>query len=337
MYRAIFDRQKCFDKNMEPFFLTLNRNENEQTPVFNSYDLENALKVQVEKITSDGKTALALSGGIDSAILARFMPKGSVAYTFKCVVPGMAVTDETSSAKSYAEECGLEHRIVEIYWKDFEDYAPLLMRHKGAPIHSIEVQIYKAALQARADGFDRLIFGEGADNGYGGLDKIMSKDWTIGDFIERFSYIMPYKVLREFNLILEPFLDNEENGYINLQNFLCGFNREESLNNYINACTCADIKLSTPYLCTRLATSIDYDRIRKGESKYLVREVFHQLYPCFEIPIKTPMPRPMNEWMANWQGPTRPEFWPHCTDYMTGDQKWLVYILEKFLTMIEGK
>lgn len=37
------------------------------------------------------------------------------------------------------------------------------MRHKKAPIHSIEVQIYKADLQAKADGIDTIIFGEAAD------------------------------------------------------------------------------------------------------------------------------------------------------------------------------
>lgn len=52
-------------------------------------------------------TALVLSGGIDSAILAKFMPKGSIAYTFKCVVPGVQVTDETVIASKYAQECGL--------------------------------------------------------------------------------------------------------------------------------------------------------------------------------------------------------------------------------------
>ena len=98
----------------------------------------------------DGKAALALSGGIDSAALARFMPKGSTAYTFRCVVPGMQVTDESPGAARYAEACGLKHKIIDIYWEDFEALTPKLMKRKGMPVHSIEIQIYKAALQATA-------------------------------------------------------------------------------------------------------------------------------------------------------------------------------------------
>jgi len=48
------------------------------------------------------------------------------------------------------------------------------------------------------------------------------------------------------------------------------------------------------------------------------------------------MPRPVNEWFADWVGPTRPEFIPHCTDDMTGDQKWMVWCLERYLNIIEG-
>ena len=54
------------------------------------------------------------------------------------------------------------------------------------------------------------------------------------------------------------------------------------------------------------------------------------------IPITISMPRPLNEWMKDWCGPIREEFWSHCTDGMTGDQKWYVYVLEQFLNMIDN-
>ena len=114
-----------------------------------------------------------MSGGIDSAIIAKYMPKGSTAYTFKCVVPGTEVTDESAQAAKYAKECGLKHKVIEIYWEDFVRFAPELMKHKGAPIHSIEVQIYKAALKAKEEGFERLIFGESSDVSYGGLSCLL--------------------------------------------------------------------------------------------------------------------------------------------------------------------
>ena len=80
---------------------------------------------------------------------------------------------------------------------------------------------------------------------------------------------------------------------------------------------------------------LDYSRIRSGESKYLIREVFKRLYAGMEAPEKIPMPRPVNEWFANWAGPTRPEFIPHCTDNMSGDEKWMIWCAEKYLDLID--
>ena len=118
MYRTIIDKSITFVDDLIP--QPDDEIEN-RIPIRNSEELERALRKGIEEATADGKAALALSGGIDSAILAKFMPKGSVAYTFKCVVPGIQVTDETLAAAKYAQECGLEHRIVEIYWDDWTD------------------------------------------------------------------------------------------------------------------------------------------------------------------------------------------------------------------------
>ena len=301
-------------------------------PVSNSHELEEYLKGRVSNVGE--KTAIALSGGIDSAILAKYMPKGSLAYTFKCVVPGVQVTDESPAAARYARECGLKHKIVEIYWEDFEQYADALMIQKGAPIHSIEVQIYKAALKAKEDGIDTLVFGEAADAVYGGLSGLLSKDWRIGDFIQRYSYVLPYMALRNPEMPIEPYKQHEKNGYVDPHQFISNVFIQESVASYLNAAKLAGIELILPYPETFLAGDIDYDRIRSGENKYLVREVFQRLYPDFVIPPKTPMPRPMNEWLKDWVGPTREEFWPHCTDTMTGDQKWLVWALERYLNAI---
>lgn len=304
-------------------------------PVYNSSELEEHLKQRVQNIP--GKAALALSGGIDSAILAKFMPKGSVAYTFKCVVPGVQVTDESPAAARYAQECGLQHKIVEIYWEDFENYADKLMLQKGAPIHSIEVQIYKAALQAKKDGFDTLIFGEAADAVYGGLSGLLSQSWRIGEFIQRYSFLLPYMVLKNPELPTEPYKQWEKDGFIDPHQFISNVFIQESVASYLNAAKLAGVELILPYPETYLAGNIDYSRIRAGENKYLVREVFKRLYPDFVIPPKTPMPRPMNEWLKDWEGPKREEFWPHCTEKLTGDQKWLVWALEKYLNIIDEK
>lgn len=331
MLRTIYDHNRTFKEGIIPRFFEENA---DRIPVSNSYELEEILREKVETACSRGKAAIALSGGIDSAILAKFMPKGSVAYTFKCVVPGIEVVDESPAAARYATECGLEHRIVKIYWEDMESLAPKLMMHKGAPIHSIEVQICKAGMQAKEDGFKTLIFGESSDVNFGGQDGLLSKDWTVPEYIERYSYLLPYKALKESEIIAKPFEKWQHDGFIDAHEFNRHAYYVESMGSYQNATEVAEISLCAPFAKTFMSKPLDYQRIRNGENKYLVREVFKRLYPNFEVPKKIPMPRPVNEWMKDWQGPTRSEFWPHCTDNMTGDQKWLVWVLEQFLNMI---
>lgn len=331
-FRTIADSNKTFAEGITPNLFDDNF---ERTQVNDDYDLKETLEKQIINAVNCKKVALALSGGIDSAILAKFLPMGSKAYTFQCIVPGIEVANEISLAKKYANECKLNHEVIEIYWEDFENYAPLLMRHKGAPIHSIEVQIYKAAKKAKESGFDAIIFGESADLNYGGLSGLLSRDWRFGEFIERYNYVQPYSALKEFQLITEPLLKYERDGFIDVFEFCRGFFLREAMGSYSNACECAGIELVVPYANTRLAVPLDYERIRRGENKYIIRDLFKQLYPTFEIPTKLPMPRATNEWLKNWKGPTRNEFWPHCTDNMTGDQKWLIWVLERFLNMLD--
>ena len=331
-YRTVADPERCFAPGVPPRFYPLPEG---RLPVRDSAALLAELERATREACKGGKAALALSGGIDSAILARFMPEGSTAYTFRCVVPGMQVTDESPIAARYAEACGLKHEVIDISWEDVEALTPALTRHKGMPVHSIEAQICKAALRAREDGFERLIFGESADAIYGGQDGLLSMDWLAGDFIERYTYVRPWKALTCPRLTLEGFAPFCVDGHIDPYAFMSHFYIRESTASYFNACAAAGMEVVMPFLGTYLAAPIDYARIRGGESKYLVREVFRSLYPDFVAPKKLPMPRATNEWFRDWKGPARPEFLPHCTDNMTGDQKWLVYCLEMFLNLLD--
>lgn len=330
MYRYLYDESINFGlpyKNVDICY--------ERTPIDNGDELIAFLKAQVEKATADGKAALALSGGMDSAILARFMPEGSTAYTFRCLVPGREVVDESKRAAHYAEICKLKHRVIDIYWEDVVAVVNRLMIHKGAPVHSIETQIYIAAQKVLGDGYEKFIFAENADTIYGGIDSLLSKDWLFGDFVNRYSFVLPYKVLRLSQMLLDPFLEFEVDGHIDPYNFTSKFYHQEAAGSYVNACETAGIEFIAPYSLTKLAKPIDYERIRNGESKYIVREAFKKLYPNEPIPRKISMPRPVNEWFENWQGPTREEFLPHCQESLNGNQRWMVWALERFLNLLE--
>ena len=335
MYRTVVDRTKSFSDNFPPFYRPFPA---DRRSICDSDALLAYLREAIAAKTKGKKCALALSGGIDSAILLTMMPEDTITYTFKCIVPGKEVTDETPRAREYLAWARPEllHRVVPVCWEDMESMIDPLMRHKGSPTHSIEVQIYKAARQAKEDGCDMMIFGETADCIYGGHSDLLSRDYTVGEFADRWSFVKPWHVLKDPRLVMEPFRQFAEDGAVNVPAFLTDFESGPSLNFYENACALAGIELYAPYAHTRMGVPLDLERVRRGENKYIVREVFQKLYPDMQIPPKTPMPRPMNEWFADWPGPSRPEFWPHCTDHMTGDQKWLVYVLERFLNMISS-
>ncbi|MBN1777830.1 MAG: asparagine synthase [Clostridiales bacterium] len=334
MFRESADQNKWFSDRFPKAFVDFPK---DRTAVCDSGDLLRVLKKQIDDYTRGKKIGLALSGGIDSAILLKLMPQNTVAYTLKCVSPGAECIDESAQAKRYIDYAAPDtgHTVVPVSWEDMESLSPRLMRHKGAPIHSIEVQICKLAMQAKADGCDAVVFGETADCIYGGHSKLLARDWSFGEFVDRYAFVPPYRALKDPQLILEPFRAYEKDGYIDVFRFISEFVVRISVNSYINACAVAGIELFMPYAHTVMGCPPDMGRIRGGEGKYIVRGVFEQLYPAIGVPLKLPMPRPMSEWLKGWPGPVRDEFWPHCTDTMTGDQKWLVWSLERFLDILD--
>ena len=328
-FRCIDDEYKTFAEGLEPRRFYSNEN---RYPIGSSDDIDNAIQNVLED-EMDEHIGIMLSGGIDSAILASYMPPGTKAYTLKCIAKD--ALDETEKAKVFADKCNLDHRIVEVHWKDYLEFAPPLMKHKGAPIHSIEPQIYKAALQAKNDGVNKLVFGEAADVIFGGHDGLMSKDWLFDEFVDRYIYVQPEKVLRDPVTVLEPFERYRVGDEIDFYGFVSEFFYAESVGSYMNALSLADVEFIAPYAQMRLDIPLDLERIRSGESKYLVRELFTKLYPNFPIAPKIPMPRPMAQWLADWDGPERREFLSNCIEGFTGDQKWLVYCLEWFLNLLD--
>ncbi len=115
-------------------------------------DEEIALKFREMK---GQKLGLMLSGGMDSASLASYMPGGD-AYTFR-FLGGEFETQELKRAEYFADYYHLNLHYVDIDWDTVTQNLVPVMKAKGAPVHSIEPQLYQAALQAKRDGIQRLI------------------------------------------------------------------------------------------------------------------------------------------------------------------------------------
>lgn len=299
----------------------------------NAQDLDKAILSTIKKEYVPGKSAVFLSGGIDSAIVASYLPAGTKAYTFKCVAKNSI--DETAKAAEYARQYDLDHEIIEIHWKDFEQITPILLKENQVPFHSIEVQLYKAAMIAKNQGIEKIFIGESADLLYGGMDKLLSKDWLLEDFIERYTFINPEKVLANpvsMDNIYEQYRHGDQ---VDLLRFLAEIFSIESFTSYMHALNLVGINYVDPYAYTMMGENLDLARVRNGEPKYIVRELFKIRYQGFIIPYKIPMPRAMDQWLEDWSGPKRSEFLDGAAQGLTGDQKWMLYCLECFLNIFD--
>ena len=78
-------------------------------------------------------------------------------------------------------------------------------------------------------------------------------------------------------------------------------------------------------------------RIRNGESKYVLRELFERRFEGVAIPEKIAFARPMDRWLADWPGPKRAEFSRLDIDNFSGDQRWLLWCLERFLDRCQSR
>lgn len=279
------------------------------------------------------KLGLLLSGGMDSACLAAYLPRGTDAYTFR-FLGGSYQREELERAQYYAKTYGLKLHYVDIAWPDVEELLEKVLRHRMEPMHSIEPQLFKACRQARADGVQRIVYGDCADMVFGGLDKFVSREWDYEEFIEWYTFLDPAAVLNEpvdMRGVFEPYRRGEKIDYI-------GFMRREfvaeSTKCYYDAFHLAGVEHTDPY--ERFTTELDLARIRAGESKYLIRELFAMKYPGFPVPEKVPMPRPVDSYFKDWAGPKRPEFRADIDmSRFTGNQKWQLWCLEYFLNLFD--
>ena len=318
-------KHKIYDKITKENLIIINDSE----------DLGSIIKSRVEEKYVEGKTGLFLSGGIDSAIVAAYLPKGIKAYTITCDAPNFV--NETERAKKYAEINKLDLKIIKINWEDYLETLPILMTDAGSPVVAIEPQLYKAGKFASIDGIEYIFTGVGMDTAFGGLDKSHAKDWSYNEFIDFYTYIQPVKALimpdeNVFNIFENYRLENNKIKYHDIMLELHGRDSDGCFRHALSLAGIEDIPIAKKLR----PKFLDITRIRRGEPKYLVYELFKKLYPDLEAPEKLPMPRAVDYWLRDYY-PVRNEFIPNCTLNMTGEQKYLIFALEMFMNLIDKK
>jgi hypothetical protein len=309
--------------------------EKDRIPVRTSEDIDREIQKQFDELYQKyDNIGILLSGGMDSANLAAYLKPGSHAYTFNSVSGEFDA--DVERAKTYCKKWQLNHHLIDITMEDYEKYTPIVMHYKFAPVHSIEPQIYKAAELAKQDGVQLMIVGESADLIFGGMDKLISPEWSFDDFVKRYTFLEP-------SLVLTNPVDQSElfekyrwgKGGINVLKFMDEVFSIESSSSYLNAFGAAWMPYYDPYAKLVMADSLDMNRVRNGEPKYLVRGLYAIKYPDLEIPFKIPMPRPVDAIFKNWEGPKGAEFQKDIPmDKLTGNQKWQLWCAEQFIKMI---
>lgn len=306
--------------------------DNQKVLVEKALDIDLAIKKQFDELKGK-KIGLLLSGGMDSAILASYMT-GCNAYTF--TNNHDVFIQDTKRAEEYAKIYNLNLKYVNINWDIVLKNTPILMKNKCAPVHSIEPQIYEAALQAKKDEIDILITGDCADSIFGGMDIILSKNWLKKEFQEKYTFVEPSKVLKNFKTMDYVFDRYDKNSFMYID-FLLKVYATESSNSHYNAFNVAKLENCLPYAALKMKNGLDLERIRNGESKYLIRELFKMKYPNLDIPEKIPMPRPVDIYFKDWKGPTHSDFRNDINiSLYDGNQKWLIYCLEWFLNLLDN-
>lgn len=299
-------------------------------------DIDRELK-RIFKSLEGEKLGILLSGGMDSACLAAYAKEGTDAYTFR-FLKGNFDTEELKRAEAFAKFYKLNLHYVDIDFDLIKGALPKVMENKQAPVHSIEPQLYLAAEQAKKDGITMIVFGDAADYVFYGMDGLLSRDWLFEDYVKRATYIMPEKVMKhpgDYRYLYERYRQGD---HIYFLKFYDEVITEESYLSYVNSFTAAGIKAIDPYEKMILAEPVDLERVRSGDSKYFIRRLFKMKYPTIPLPEKHPMPRPVDEYFKNWEGPKRKEFLENIDiSQFSGNQKWLLFCLEEFLNKYEPK
>ena len=302
----------------------------EKTIVSTPDEIGAAIKRQLDSVCAGKKVGVLLSGGMDSAIVASYVP-GAEAYTFR-FLGGDFQKEELARAEYFAKYYKLNLHYVDITWNTVERHVDAVMAAKCAPVHSIEPQILQAALQAKNDGVEITLVGESSDLVFGGMDGLLAKDWSFDEFIKRYTFLKPEDALAEPVSMLYLYERYRKGNHIDFLSFLDNVFSIESSSSYYNAFGVAGMPYYDPYARQKMAMPLDLHRVRHGEPKYLVRALMAMRYPEIPVPNKNPMLRPVDKYFANWAGPSRKEFKSGLEmSTFTGNQKWQLWCLERFL------
>lgn len=132
---------------------------------------EELLMRSIEKLTKGKKTAIPLSGGVDSSLLVAFCKKiypNKKIYTYSA---GFYGDDEFEYSRLVAKKFGTLHKEKILSKEDYIGKNSLLrplIKQKAEPLHPNEIALAEVEKIAKEDGCEIALCGEGGDDIFGG-------------------------------------------------------------------------------------------------------------------------------------------------------------------------
>lgn len=147
-------------------------------PTYPASDLGRAIEVAVDLRSDEG--VVALSGGVDSALVARLAKR-------PCLAVGIEGSHDLKRSKQVAGELGLSLDSVVIDPASVEEalFQALKAIPKITPVDaSVATTLYFVAERAGSQGYERILAGQGADELFGGYARYLQTN-TLAEDMER--------------------------------------------------------------------------------------------------------------------------------------------------------
>lgn len=277
-----------------------------------TYDLCDYLNERIPK----NKVGLLLSSGVDSSILAKFLPKNAYTYTART----FGKRDESEEAAKLSSLLNLRHRIVDIYKEDYfqTDY------NKFNPLLYCP-WAHKVALMAKKDDVECLVSGIGTLSYFGEEASLHHLSYDPFLFLKHWIKWDPKEVLNEnypLSNFCNEFICNKKIDTFRLMN--CGRGEKVVADSTINY---AGIKHVTPY--SGLKVPLDINRATH-EGKYVLNELYKKLF--LKNPPKRKRPPSVTnfvEWLKDWE-PSHDIFKKDINFGSMEVKRWQLYKLEQY-------
>ena len=159
-------------------------------PQYPLMDLDKAIRIAVELRSDEG--VVALSGGVDSALVARLAGR-------ECVAVGLAGSHDLRHAREVADELGLvlHEQIIDPASVEGALAAVLAVIPKKDPVNaSIATTLYFVSQWAGQHGYRRILAGQGADELFGGYSRYLETT-TLAQDMERDFQDLPVQLVRD--------------------------------------------------------------------------------------------------------------------------------------------